>query len=146
MLASNCLGTNVLFSIGNTTIMKYGRKRWIHRRTEMYCFPMGIQQLWNIDENDESIDAPKSVLSHLKYNNYEKRNEIHESIDAPKFEYFHGNMKDYENQSDQEKIRHSTNAYNYVCFWRRIDVDATRQKLGTPKMPIITVAFERCWW
>ena len=39
-------------------------------------------------ENGESMDAPKSVLLHWKYNNYEQKYEIIEPMDAPKFEYF----------------------------------------------------------
>ena len=30
-----------------------------------------VKQKWNIVENDESTDVPKSVLFHRKYNNYE---------------------------------------------------------------------------
>ena len=51
-------------------------------------------------------------------------------------------MKDYENQSAQEKIRHSQNAYNYYRFWRKFDDDVPKQKSGTPRMLIITSIFE----
>ena len=44
-------------------------------------------------ENDESMDAPKNVLFHWKYNNYQKRSEIVKSRHAPKFGYFNRNMK-----------------------------------------------------
>ena len=63
-------------------------------------------------------------------------------MNVAKIEYNLGNMKDYENQSEQEKIRNSKNTYNYCSFWRKIDIDAPRQKLGTHRMLIITVVFE----
>ena len=70
-------------------------------------------------------------------------------MNVAKFEYNLGNMKDYENQSATTKIattkiRHSKKAYDYSRFSRKIDVDAPRQKVGTPRMRIITVVFEGC--
>ena len=72
-------------------ILKFGRKRRIHRRAKMCGFPLEIQQLWNLDE-------------------------IMGSIDAAKIEYNHGNMKDSENQLSTRKKRHSKKAYETCRF------------------------------
>ena len=68
-------------------------------------------------ENDESMDAPKSVLFQQKYNNYEKDTKSWDPWTLQFFEFPSGNMKIL-------KIRRSN------------------QKSGTPRMLIITVIFE----
>ena len=73
--------------------MKYGQKWRVRERAKMLTFPLEIQQFWDIDEIDESMNAPK-------------------------FEYFLGNIKGYEHRSDQPKIMHSKNATG--LFWRSL--------------------------
>ena len=68
-------------------------------------------------ENDESINAPKSVLFHWKYNNYEKDVKSWNPWTLQNLSISLGNMK-------------------ILKFSR------SNQKSGTPKMLIITYVFE----
>ena len=70
------------------TKVKYGQKWRVRERAKMLTFPLEIQQFWDLDEIDESMNAPK-------------------------FEYFLGYIKGYENRSDQPKIRDSKKSYIY---------------------------------
>ena len=79
--------------------MKYGPEWRISQRTKMCGFLLEIYQIWNIHK-------------------------IIESIAVAKFEYNLRNMKDYENQPSTTKKGHSKKAYNYLCFWRKMDDDA----------------------
>ena len=54
--------------------------------------------------------------------------EIDESMNAPKFEYFLGNIKGYENRSDQPKIRNSKKAYFYLCFFQEKSMTMLQDK------------------
>ena len=68
-------------------------------------------------ENDESMDAPKSVLFHWKYNNYEKDVKSWNPWTLQNLSISLGNMK-------------------------ILKISRSNQKRGTPRMLIITVVFE----
>ena len=68
-------------------------------------------------ENDESMDAPKSVLFHWKYNNYEKDTISSNPWTLQNLSISLGNMK-------------------------ILKISRSNQKSGTPRMLIITVVFE----
>ena len=68
-------------------------------------------------ENDESMDAPKSVLFHWKYNNYEKGVKSSNPWSLQNVSISIGNMK-------------------------ILKISRSNQKRGTPRMLIITVVFE----
>ncbi len=68
-------------------------------------------------ENDESMDAPKSVLFHWKYNNYEKDVKSWNPWTLQNLSISLGNMK-------------------------ILKISRSNQKSGTPRMLIITVVFE----
>jgi len=68
-------------------------------------------------ENDESMDAPKSVLFHWKYNNYEKDTISLNPWTLQNLSISLGNMK-------------------------ILKINRSNQKSGTPRMLIITVVFE----
>ena len=71
-------------------------------------------------ENDESINAPKSVLFHWKYNNYEKDMKSSNPWTLQNLSISLGNMK-------------------------ILKISRSNQKSGTPRMLIITVVFEEKW-
>ena len=71
-------------------------------------------------ENDESVGAPKSVLFHWKYNNYEKDMKSSNPWTLQNLSISLGNMKILK-----------------IC--------RSNQKSGTPRMLIITVVFEEKW-
>ena len=68
-------------------------------------------------ENDESMDAPKSILIHWKYNNYEKDTISSNPWTLPNLSISEGNMK-------------------------ILKISRSNQKSGTPRMLIITDVFE----
>ena len=68
-------------------------------------------------ENDESMDAPKSVRVHWKYNNYEKDTKSSNPWTLQNLSISLGNMK-------------------------ILKISRFNQKSGTPIMLIITVVFE----
>ena len=68
-------------------------------------------------ENDESINAPKSVLFHWKYNNYEKDTISSNPWTLQNLSISLGNMK-------------------------ILKISRSNQKSGTPRMLIITHVFE----
>ncbi len=70
-----------------------------------------------MDENDESINAQKSVLVHWKYNNYEKDTKSSNPSTLQNFSISVGNMK-------------------------ILKISRSNQKSGSPRMLIITVVFE----
>ena len=114
--------------------------------SQILSITLEIWRFWNMVENVEVIVVAKSVVFHWKYSNHAKRCEFQESIVVATIEYNLGNMKNCEKQSNRPKIRHSKKAYNSNRFWRKIDVDASWQKLGTPRMLMKCVVFEGFWW
>ena len=67
-------------------------------------------------ENDESMDAPKNVLFHWEYNNYEKDAKSSNPSTLQNLSISSGNMK-------------------------ILKISRSNQKSGTPRMLIITVVF-----
>ena len=68
-------------------------------------------------ENDESVGAPKSVLFHWKYNNYEKDTKSSNPLTLQNVNISLGNIK-------------------------ILKISRSNQKSGTPRMLIITDVFE----
>ena len=89
-------------------ILKFCRKRRVHRRAKMCGFPLEIQQFRNLDE-------------------------IMGSVDAAKIEYNLENMKDSENQWSTRKKKQFQKPYKTWRFWTKIDDDAPTQKKTVSK-------------
>ena len=130
-----------------------------------------VSQKWNMVENDESMDAPKSVRFHWKYNNYENDAKSSNPWTLQNVSISLGNMKilkiSWSNQKSgsprmliitdafkekwrwgpKTKIRQSKNAYIYCCFWRILMITRVEERWRTSKMWILarTCSKSKIW-
>ena len=93
-------------------------------------------------ENDESMDAPKSVLFQWKYNNYEKDTKSSNPWTLQNLSISLGNIKILKISRSNQKSGTPRMLIITVVFWRKNDVKAPRQKSGTPRMLIFTVVLK----
>ena len=93
-------------------------------------------------ENDESMDAPKNVLFHWKYNNYEKDTKSSNPSTHQNLSISLANMKIMKIRWTQQKSTTPRMLRITDVLEEKNYVGAPRQKSTTPRMLIITVVFE----